>query len=146
MWTTITPCQLWTSRPTLDPLTSNTIILLIPFPTDFYLWYVLHSVQHLTRTPIPAPSWPMFVSKTLTLYPLLLYSPFNFNPWFRSWNTVYPTLPDPPHSMPIVREQSSLVGDIESISIPFVILLSSWSLSTSILYFQPVPLVSYFYQ
>ena len=47
---------------------------------------------------------------------------------------------------PSVREQSSLVGDIEFISVLFFILLSSRSLSSSTPYFQLVPLVSRFYQ
>ena len=35
--TIVTPCQLWTSSPTLDPLTSNSVTLLMPFSTDSVL-------------------------------------------------------------------------------------------------------------
>ena len=37
---------------------------------------LLHSVQHRTGTPIPVPPCPIFISKTLALYPLLFYSLF----------------------------------------------------------------------
>ena len=44
---------------------------------DFqYICNLLHSMQPCTRTLIPIPPCPIFVSKTLSLYPLLLYSIF----------------------------------------------------------------------
>ena len=49
---------------------------------------------------------------------------YNFKPWFCFWNSIYPTLPDPPHSMPIpIYHGRGFHSPILDLLIP---LLHSW--------------------
>ena len=74
--TIATPCQLWTSGPTPDPLASNSIVLLMPFSMDLVLKFYLQYVTSLTVFLSLFSTYEISIqvySSTLTVLPFLPY-------------------------------------------------------------------------
>ena len=80
--TMVTPYQLWTSGPTLDPLTSNSVALLMPLPRDsiseFHLQYVMPLCYNCNTM---STLDPLTSNSVTPLTPFSTDSVLEFCPW-----------------------------------------------------------------